>query len=119
MLQLYLVMFKNQPGGTGFEGIKGSWRTAEAWHYERLWKAIGESAASVVVDSSGLKSSCKELRLGTMKRAWEKILVKSCYFRRSQCIGHASTTGWSTTTAVGVEWINLNLRVLQRAELEK
>ena len=25
-------MCKSHPGGTGFEGRKGSWRAAEAWH---------------------------------------------------------------------------------------
>ena len=61
MLQLDLVMCKNHPGGTGFEGMKGSWRTAEAWHCERPWQAIGEGAATDVVDGPGLKGSCKEV----------------------------------------------------------
>ena len=47
------------PGGTGFEGMKGSWRAAEAWHYERLGKSIGEGTASVAVGSLELKGSCK------------------------------------------------------------
>jgi hypothetical protein len=33
-------MGKNHPGGTGFEGMKGSWTAAEAWHCERPWKVI-------------------------------------------------------------------------------
>jgi hypothetical protein len=44
-------MYKNHPGGTGFEGNK---RTAE--YCVRSQKAIGEGA----VDGSGLKESCKE-----------------------------------------------------------
>lgn len=28
----FLVMCKSHPGGTGFEGVKGSWRAAEAGH---------------------------------------------------------------------------------------
>ena len=59
MLQLYLVMCKSHAGVAGFEDMKGSCRTAEAWHCERPWKAIGEGAASVVVDGPGLKGSCK------------------------------------------------------------
>jgi hypothetical protein len=59
MLQLNLVMCKSHPGGTGFEGMKVSRRTAEAWHCERSWKAIGEGIASAVVDDPGLKGSCK------------------------------------------------------------
>ena len=35
-----LVMCKNHPGGTGFEGMKGSWRTAEAWHSENLRRPL-------------------------------------------------------------------------------
>ena len=34
-------------------------KTAETWHCERPWKAIGESVPSVVIDSPGLKGSCK------------------------------------------------------------
>jgi hypothetical protein len=50
MLQLDLVMCKNHPAGTGFEGMKGSWRTAEAWHCEKSEKTVGEGAASGAVD---------------------------------------------------------------------
>jgi hypothetical protein len=60
-LQLDLLMYKNHPGGTSFEGLKGSWRTAKAWHCERPRKAIGERAVSVVINGLGLKESCKEL----------------------------------------------------------
>ena len=35
VLQQDLVMCKDHPGGTGFKGMKGSWRTAEAWHCKR------------------------------------------------------------------------------------
>jgi hypothetical protein len=59
MLWLDLVMCKSYPGGTGFEGMKGSLGGAEAQHSERPWKAIGEGAASVAIDSPGLKGSCK------------------------------------------------------------
>jgi hypothetical protein len=45
VLWLDLVMFKSYPGGTGFEGMKGSQRAAEAWQCERPWKVIGEGAA--------------------------------------------------------------------------
>jgi hypothetical protein len=55
-----LVMCKGHPGGTGFEGMNGSCRAAEVWHCERPWKAIGEGAASVVIDGQGLKVSCKK-----------------------------------------------------------
>jgi hypothetical protein len=54
-------MCKSYPGGTGFEGMMGSRRAAEAQHCERPWKAIDESAASVAIDGPGLKRSCKRV----------------------------------------------------------
>jgi hypothetical protein len=59
MLQLYLVMCKSHPSGTGFEGMKVSGRAAKAWNCERPCKVIGEGAASVAVDNPGLKGLCK------------------------------------------------------------
>jgi hypothetical protein len=57
-------MCKSHPGGTGFEGMKGSCRTAEAWHCERPpWKAIGEDAASVAIGGPGQKGSCSVLEM--------------------------------------------------------
>ena len=35
----------------------------EAWHCERPWKAIGESAASVAIDGPGLKGPCSVLEI--------------------------------------------------------
>ena len=55
-------MCKGHPGGTGFEGMKGTLRTAEAWHCERSWKAIGEASGSVV-DSPGPKGSYKGIKV--------------------------------------------------------
>jgi hypothetical protein len=59
VLRLDLVMCKRNPYGSGFEGMKESRRAAEAWHCERPWKTIGEGAASVAIDSPGLKGLCK------------------------------------------------------------
>jgi hypothetical protein len=59
VLQWDLVICKSHPDGTGFEGMKGSRRAAEARHCERPWKAIGEGATSVAFDGRGLKGSCK------------------------------------------------------------
>jgi hypothetical protein len=59
MLQLDLVMWKSHPGGTSFEGMKDSWRAAEAQHCKRPWKAIDKGAASFAVDGPGLKGSYK------------------------------------------------------------
>jgi hypothetical protein len=54
-------MYRNHPSGTGFGGIKGSWRAAEAWTCKRPAKAIGEGATSVAVDGPGQMGSCKEI----------------------------------------------------------
>ena len=53
-------MCKSHPGGTGFDGMAESWRTAEAWLRERLGEAIGEGASSLVVEGLDLKGSCRE-----------------------------------------------------------
>ena len=63
LLQRDLVICKGHPGGTGFEGMKELSRAAEAWHCERPWKAIGESAASVAIDGPGMKGSCSVLEM--------------------------------------------------------
>jgi hypothetical protein len=59
VLWLDLVICKSYPGGTGFEGKKGSQRADDARHCERPWKAIGEDATSVTIDGPGLKGSFK------------------------------------------------------------
>ena len=53
-------MYKNHLSHTGFEDVKASGRTPEAWDCEKLEKAIGEGAASVAVDDPGLKGLRKE-----------------------------------------------------------
>jgi hypothetical protein len=63
VLWMDLIMCKSYLGGIGFEGMKGSRRAAEAQHYERPWKAIGEGAASVAIDGPGLKGSCSVLEM--------------------------------------------------------
>jgi hypothetical protein len=63
MLWLDLVMCKSHPGGTGFEGMKGVHRAAEARYCERPRKAIGEGATSVSIDGPGLKGPCSVLEM--------------------------------------------------------
>jgi hypothetical protein len=55
MLQIDLVIYKSHPGGTGFEGMKVSWRAAEVCHCEKSWKAIGQGIALDAIDGPGLK----------------------------------------------------------------
>lgn len=63
LLQRDLVICKGHPGGTGFEGMKGSCKAAEARHGERPWKAIGEGATLVAIKDPGLKGSCSVLEM--------------------------------------------------------
>lgn len=44
-------MCKLHPGATGFEVMKGSGKSVEAWHCERLGEATGEGAAPVSVEA--------------------------------------------------------------------
>ena len=103
-------MCKFHTGSTGFKGMKRSWTVTEARLYERTWKVIGESAASVAVYVPGLKESCKGVGLTKELRAYLRLLVKPGSSRRSQHIGDTSTMGWSPRTAVAMECINLNLK---------
>ena len=56
LLQQDLVMCKGHPGGTGFEGMRGSCRAAEARHCDRPWMPLVRT--SVAVEGPGLKESC-------------------------------------------------------------
>lgn len=51
---------RSHPRGTGFKGMMGSCRTAEAWHCESPGEAISEREDSVAVELPGLKGSCRE-----------------------------------------------------------
>ena len=55
------------------------------------------------------RGHAKDLKLGTMKRAYERLLVKPSCRGRPQCTGDASTMGWPPRTAAAVKWINLSL----------
>jgi hypothetical protein len=70
LLQWDLAMCKGHPAGTGFEGMKGSCRSAEARHCERSWKAIGEGSASVAIEGPGLKGSCSVLEMQEQQQQW-------------------------------------------------
>ena len=52
-----------------------------------------------------------------MKRAYERLLVKSSWSETPQCIGDVSTMNTKNSSLSGVD--QPELRVLQSAELEK
>ena len=98
----------SHPGGSGFEGIKGSWRAAEVWHCERPGEAIGGGAASVAVEDPGLKGGMqKKLRFGTMKRAYESATQLQ---QRNPHSGDAGTMGRAPRTVAAIERSQLESR---------
>lgn len=50
-------MFKSLPDGTGFEGIKRSWKEAEAWPWGSQGEAFGESAAHYLQENPAFSRS--------------------------------------------------------------
>ena len=85
-------MHKSHPGGTGFEGVKGSWKTAKALHCERPGKAIGKGAVLTAVDDPGLKGMQRNgtavctaawtyLRAFSGSRPHTKLAVARGYYR--------------------------------------
>jgi hypothetical protein len=64
--------------------MKGSWRAAEAWPFERTGEAIGEGAASVADESPELKGSCRELEAWHHEESlWLLVKVQPCSRRPS------------------------------------
>ena len=56
------------------------------------------------------RGHAEELRLGTMKRAYERLLVKPSYSGRQQCFRDANTMRWPPRTAAAVEYRHLEPR---------
>jgi hypothetical protein len=54
-------VYKSHPDATGFECMKESWTTPEAWYYEKPEKTICEGIATVAVDSPVLKGSYNKI----------------------------------------------------------
>lgn len=50
---------------------------AEAWYHEKSGEAAGESAASAVVDSPGLKWSCREVEACCHEERLEEAMNES------------------------------------------
>ena len=67
----------SHPDDTSFKDIKGSWRAAEVWHWERPEKAIGEGAASVAVDGPELKGPSQKLRLEFWRCQYHGMTTKN------------------------------------------
>jgi hypothetical protein len=62
-------------------------------HSERQGKVIGNGTASIAVDGSRLKGSCKEVEALQHEESLKKLLMKLSCSKRSQCIGDANTMG--------------------------
>jgi hypothetical protein len=60
-MSLNKVIFKSFLSNIGFEGQNRSQRAADAWHWEKLGKAILK--ASMAVEAQGLQRSWKEAEI--------------------------------------------------------
>ena len=78
-------MWKNQLSGAGFEGMKRSWKSAEAWHCERPGKPLVMVQSQWQMKSQDCRGHTKKLSLGTMKGAYERLLVKVQPNFRGRC----------------------------------
>jgi hypothetical protein len=92
-------MCKSYPGGTGFEGMKGSQRAVR-----RHGRPLVKVQPQLQLMDQDWRDHAKELRLGTMKRAYERLLLKPSYSGRQQCFGDDSTMRWPPRTAAAVEY---------------
>lgn len=90
---------KSCPGGTGFVGLQGSWKTAESCHCESLEGAIGAGADSVAAEDPGLKSWHYKKRPGQAIGEGEAPLQE-----RTQHFGDTNAQGQTTGTVAVVEW---------------
>lgn len=102
-----LVMPKSHPGGTSFENMTKSPRAPEFWRCERpLVKVYPQWQ----LKAQNWRNYGEKLRVGTMKRAYERLLAKEqprCS-KRLQHFGDASPMGRSLWTAPAVtcsQWI--------------
>ena len=93
-------MCKNHPGGTGFKGMKGSWRAAEAWHCERPLVKMQSQLQLTTQDQRGL---AKELSLSTMKGAYEGLFGTPNCNEKLQHAKDANTMELPPGTAAAVE----------------
>ena len=103
--------------------MKGSWRAAEALGGQERPLMIG--AASVTVEGPELRGHAKKLWLGTMKRAYERLLVTvQPGYSRDPSISEMPAS-WDAHHDQQQRWSGASqsledrLCVLQRAELEK
>jgi len=49
VLAVELGSINKDPGGANFEAMKGSWRTAEAWHCVAGWKFLERAQERLLV----------------------------------------------------------------------
>ena len=105
-------MCKSHLGGTGFEGMKESWRAAETLGTVRGHRRpLVKVQPQLQLMAQYLKESC----LGAEachheERAYERLLVKPNYSRSQQCFGDASAIRWPPRTAAVVEYRQLEPR---------
>ena len=93
------------------------WDHEEQLSLGTLWdqgRTLVKVHPELLLMSQDLWGHAKDLRLGTLSTACERLFVKPCCFWRLQCIGDAITMGWSPLTAAVMDWINLSLGCYNR-----
>ena len=84
--------------------MKGSWKAAEVWHWERPGKAIGEGTASLTVKDPGMKGSCREVGVWHHEESqWEAFAERSSPLRQKtpafwRCQNHGITIKNNTSS---------------------
>ena len=94
-------------------------RAADDCHYVRPEKTIGEDAATLAVDDQEGRGHTNKLKVSTMKRTYERLLVKPIAVEDSRELGRYQYYGMISQNTTTVKWSQPEPQVLQRAELDK
>jgi len=109
MLQLLLIRYKSLPSDMILKGLRGHEQHLSLRIVRGHRRLLVKVQPQLQLTDQDWRGYAKDLRIGTIKRAYERLLVRPSCSIRTQCIGDASTMGWSPRTAAAMEWINLSL----------
>jgi hypothetical protein len=73
--------------------MNGSWRKAKARHYEGQRTPWVKIKFQLQLITQNWKGYAKKLRLSTVKRAYERLLVKPSYSTKPLCYGDDNNMG--------------------------
>lgn len=104
-------MCKSYPGSTGFEGMKGPTEELRRGTVRSHTRPLVKVQPQLQLIAQDLRGHAKEVRLGTMKKAYERLLLKPSYSGRQQHFGDASTMRTvPSRTVAAVEYRHLEPR---------